>query len=193
MDIESNCKAVLRENGFKPTGGDRWNMRHYRKLEVTHKLSQYQVFLPSWDGGSRARSPFRPWATADRRLPWYKAYNDAKHDSHSEIEAATFGHVVEACCALVALLYSQFGDHLDRDYSVTYGPGDGTHPAVGGYFRVKVPIWPLEERYDFDWATLRTDPAAFIEFDYQSVLQTEASAAALDAQALQNMTIGDTE
>jgi hypothetical protein len=37
IEVEANCKAILKENGY-PTGSD-WNMRDYKKLEKTHHLS----------------------------------------------------------------------------------------------------------------------------------------------------------
>lgn len=58
IEIEANLKAIMTENGaIEPDRG--FNMSHYRKIEKTHKLSEYEVTIVEWTGGHlRTRRPF---------------------------------------------------------------------------------------------------------------------------------------
>jgi len=139
VEIEANCKAILKENGFSKSGD--WNMNDYKKLEKTHFLSSYKVKVPNWNGDSETRSPFLAWSKGDP-LPWYQAYNNTKHDRHSAFEEATFEHLINACCGLLVLLSAQFetNDFSPGDALLSVGgPRDGMESGIGGFFRVKFP------------------------------------------------------
>ena len=158
IEVEANCKAILAENGYvkrnsktgKPLmkrNGDPadWDMGDFRLLEQTHRLSHYEIMLPVWKGpaGTNARKPFEQWTT-NTALPWWGAYNDAKHDRHEKFARANFSNLIGAVCALVAILSSQFHRH---DFSpgptllAVSGGGApaGYETAIGGYFWVKFP------------------------------------------------------
>lgn len=168
IEVESNCKAILRENGYNKKKEKNWNMVDYRLIEKTHKLSEYEVILPRWSGKYGRYKPFSGW-DENKNLKWYQYYNDVKHDIHSNFKHANIKNLVEATCGLVALLSSQF---LDEDFSpgMTYlalnGPGDGFESAIGGYFRVKYPSWNKEDRYDFVWQKIKNDPNIIESHDY---------------------------
>lgn len=170
VEVEANCKAILKENGYSRSGD--WDMRDYKKIEKTHLLSSYEVRVPNWTGVSATRSPFSAWS-AGRLLPWYQAYNTTKHDRHSEFEKATFEHLIDASCGLLVLLSAQFASN---DFSpgptliAMEGPADGWESGIGGYFRVRFPgNWPTELRYDFDWSKLKTDLDPFQTIDYSTI------------------------
>ena len=166
VEVEANCKAILKEHGYaKPVD---WNMGDYKKIETTHFLSAYEVKVPVWSGKSEIRSPFAAWATG-KGLPWYTAYNNSKHDRHAQFEQATFEHLIDACCGLLVVLSAQFGTY---DFSpapahlVVEDNRDGMESGIGGYFRVRFPAnWPLAHRYDFEWEKLagETDPFETID------------------------------
>jgi len=170
IEIEANCKAVLRENGYTASGD--WNMRDYRKLNASHRLSSYEVRIPVWRGNKSQRQPFANWATG-KALPWYTAYNATKHDRHESFDQATFQHLTDAVCGLVALLTAQFLHHEFPGKAVTpVGDGryDGFRMAIGGFFEVKMACdWPPEERYFFNWNELATLSDPFDQFDYSRV------------------------
>lgn len=161
IEIEANCKAILNENGYSRKGD--WNMPDYRKLEATHHLSAYEIKLPIWRDTQPTWQPFYPWST-NSSLPWYEAYNAAKHDRHDEFPNANFHNLLDAVCALVALLASQFYTGLDGRIDWMNALGEqriptGFRTAIGGYFYVKFPNnWPLADRYNFSWDILRTNP-----------------------------------
>jgi hypothetical protein len=95
-------------------------MSEYRKLNASHCLSSYQVRIPVWRGEKSERQPFAAWASGGN-LPWYGAYNATKHDRHESFDQATFQHLTDAACGLVALLTAQFLHHES--------PGKGTRAS----------------------------------------------------------------
>ena len=170
VEVEANCKAILSENGYAREGD--WNMKDYRKIEASHRLSRYVVKLPFWQGDKCTRTPFAAWAHGGS-LPWYQAYNTTKHDRHNAFSQATFQHMTDAFAGLLALLSSQFYTH---DFSpgnvllASEGPRDGMEAGIGDYLRVKFPDdWPASDRYDFEWDAVRGDPNPFQQYDYTRV------------------------
>ena len=170
VEVEANCKAILKENGYSKAGD--WNMGDYKKIEKTHLLSAYEVKVPNWSGTRATRSPFSAWASGGS-LPWYQVYNTTKHDRHSQFEEATFEHLIDASCGLLVLLSAQFETN---DFSpgntllAVGGPDDGMQSGIGRYFRVRFPNnWPNDLRYDFDWQRLKSEPDSFQMIDYTQI------------------------
>ncbi|BAL07787.1 MULTISPECIES: hypothetical protein [Bradyrhizobium] len=166
FEIEANCAAILRENGYARSGD--WTMRDYRKINASHRMSSYEVKLPAWSGNQDTFKPFQNWS-GHEQLPWYQAYNRVKHSRHAHFTDANLGNLVEAACALAAIFSAQFinedglPDHLVAESSRS----DGFDFASGHYFLIKFPNdWPMEERYDFDWQTLKTEPEPFQAYTY---------------------------
>ena len=173
IEIEANFTAILTENIYTKAGN--LNMKDYELVNQTHFLSSYSVSLPVWKGISGVRTPFAPWASGTS-LGWYQAYNKSKHNRHQHFDKATFENLVDAIGALVVLLSAQFNKEdyslNDRGLSIGYGydNGDGMESAVGGYFRVRFPSnLPLDQRYDFDWQTLKDDPHPIDRLSYDQL------------------------
>ncbi|WP_200822334.1 hypothetical protein [Caballeronia terrestris] len=169
MEVEANCKAILTENGAVLR--ERSNMFDYRMVEQSHKLSAFQVSVPTWHGAAAMRTPFVRWANPpqDQNLPWYEAYNKTKHNRATNFHQATFENMLDAVCAVVAILSAQFGDEdfsRNSNLLALEGNQDGMETAIGGYFRVKFPTWPDDERYDFDWRSLKQAVDPFVNFPY---------------------------
>lgn len=167
IEVEAHCRAILTENSYVNLRrtADWWNVRDYRKLNPTHHLSSYEVRMPLWHGSQKVRKPFDAWATEGALLPWYQAYNEAKHDRHNNFPRSNFETLISAVSGLVALLSAQFitFDFQPSVFSTGYGaPDGGFETAIGGYFHVKFPTdWPPDDRYSFDWETLSNDPHPF--------------------------------
>jgi len=161
IEVEANCRAILAENNYPKTAA--WSMADHNKLEPTHHLSSFEVRLPLWHGSQNPRRPFGEWKTG-QHLPWYRAYNSAKHSRHENFDQSNFRNMLDAMCGLVALLAAQF-IVIDFGQEHYVGPSStekGFDVAIGGYFEVKFPDdWPTDERYDFDWAKLHNDPNPF--------------------------------
>ena len=161
IEVEANCRAILLENGFVQKGN--LDMREYRKLEKTHRLSGYQIKAPFWHGAQSIRTPYVEWQSSGT-LSWYDAYNAAKHDRHNEFVRANFENLLNAVSGLATILSAQF---CRQDFSpgptllALSGPNDGFESAIGNYFRVKFPDWPADERYSFNWQQLETQADPF--------------------------------
>ncbi len=165
IEIEANLKAILRENGYSRSGD--WNMNDYKILEGTHFLSAYEVKIPVWQGTANARMPFALWV-GGAALPWYQAYNEAKHDRHDKFRQANFANLLDAISGLVAILSAQFYTHDFSPSAPTLalsglgGPPSGYESAIGGYFHVKFPAaWPTADRYNFNWQSLSQNADPF--------------------------------
>jgi hypothetical protein len=170
VEIEANCKAILTENGYTKSGD--MTMDDYKKINVSHRLSSYEVKVPFWNGTQDIRKPFLSWATGGS-LVWYQRYNTTKHDRHDSFHLATFEQMIDAMGGLITLLSAQFYDY---DFSPGHvllavdGPRDGMESSIGDYFRVKYPNdWPPDQQYDFDWQKLEHDADPFQEFDYSKI------------------------
>lgn len=171
IEIESNFKAIFSENLYKNKRN--MNMANdYRKINISHRLSSYQVKLPYWQGTKDTRTPFSPWALG-QPLKWYQDYNATKHNRHKSFERASLSSLIDAICGLVVVLSSQFHTY---DFSpgdtllALEGFGDGLESAIGGYFRIKFPAdWPVAERYNFNWQELKGSSTPFERFDYRSL------------------------
>lgn len=171
VEVEANCKAILKENGYTKSGY--MTMNDYKKINTTHRLSSYQVKIPNWNGRKNIRYPFLPWASG-RPLPWYQAYNTTKHDRHTKFEKATFKHLLDASCGLLVLLSAQFetNDFSSGDTLLAGNePGDGMKSGIGGYFRVRFPNdWPDKMKYGFDWQKLKHEKDPFQTIDYNKIV-----------------------
>src|ERR1044072_5929622 len=88
VEVEANCKGILTENGYSKSGD--LNMGDYRKININHRLSSYEVKMPFWHGAQNMRKPFEAWASPSDVLLWYRAYNATKHDRHQSFDSATF-------------------------------------------------------------------------------------------------------
>jgi hypothetical protein len=169
IEVEANFVAILKENGYSKTGI--WSMNDYKKVNVTHRLSDYEVKLPVWNGQENIRRPFEAWNT-DSKLPWWNAYNKTKHDRHKEFEQATFETLTNGMCALIALLSAQFEDNdfapTGMGLSIGGGPQDGMKSTIGEYFRIKYPNnWLENEKYNFLWAEIKTEENPIAEYNYE--------------------------
>jgi hypothetical protein len=172
VEVEANFKAILTENGYH---ANRMSMKHYRKVNLTHRLWAYQVKVPLWTGSKTVRSPFSHWQRGNQ-IPWYEAYNKSKHDRHTAFELATFDNLIDASCGLLVLLSSQFRTEdfsPSDDVRVVGGINDGMEAGIGQYFRVRFPSdWPVEEWYDFDWARLKDENDPFQMLNYNKIIVT---------------------
>lgn len=169
VELEANCKAILKENEYGKAGS--WDMRDYRKIDKTHLLSKYEVKVPNWNGNGAIRTPFDNWQSGGA-LPWYDAYNATKHDRHDEFQEATFEHLIDASCGLLVILSAQFrtNDFSPGGSFLVDASRDGLETGIGGYFRVRFPEdWPEHLRYDFDWQKLKHETDPFRTIDYSKI------------------------
>jgi hypothetical protein len=160
-EVEANCRAILDANGYVP---GKWpTMTDYKKLDSTHRLSSYRVRLPVWRGDHSVRTPFAGWNGKTGLLSWYTAHHGGKHNRHEEFPGANLANVVDAVAAVVVLLAAQFclDDFGPSHLELSFGPTE-YDTAIGGYFGVAFPNdFPVIDRYDFDWQTLKEESQPF--------------------------------
>lgn len=180
IEIESNFKAILRENTFSKA--KLWNISDYRKIDVSHHLSSFKVQLPHWRDGPKIFAPFEPWLAYRSKsndegktgLSWYQAYNAGKHDRHSEFPSSNFDNLLNAIAALAIVISAQFKQGILKDGPAILVTGKsietGFDDAEWGPFRLSFPQdWDEHEQYDFDWSDLKDRENSYTKFDYDSV------------------------
>ena len=124
IELEANFKAILKENKYSKDES-RWVISDYWKIDVSHKLSDYSVIMPTWEGKGKVFTPFAGWKTSPT-LNWYRAYQRTKHSRAAKLNEANLENLMNAFCGLFVVLTSQF---RDCDYStgpvvLSVGGGD---------------------------------------------------------------------
>jgi hypothetical protein len=137
-EVEAHWKGVLRLNGRNGQ-----TTKDYVDLHATLKLDSYRVrIIPySWLGEF---VPFDGWGNkqaSTSSLPWYSAYNSAKHDRENEFSRATLEQVFNAVSACAVMLVAQFGWSGLRYI-------DQNQPGMLSYFSFSSqPEWELSDYY----------------------------------------------
>ena len=172
IELEANFKAIFSENKYsKPESN--WTINDYWKIDASHRLNEYKVVFPTWEGGSRTFEPFAAWKKAPT-LGWYRAYQRTKHSRAAKLDEANLENLMNAFCGLFVVLTAQFGD---EDYSTgpvflsvgghdTYFGGDF---GIGGMLKAVYPEWPEEEKYDVQWCDVYNSSSRFRKFDYDVI------------------------
>lgn len=143
-EVEAQLKGILRANGYelntaKADKKFEFSMNHYFKLFDILKLKRYSIDLPYYSELIKIK-PFAEWAllpSPTDSLPWYKAYNDIKHDNELKFPEAKLTHAINAVCAVYVLLLAQYGSKIPF----------GTD-LLGSFFQVRnSPTFSIEELY----------------------------------------------
>ena len=172
IELEANFKAIFHENKYSEKES-KWTILDYWKINVSHRLSEYRVIMPSWEGEDKSFSPFAAWKESPT-LNWYRAYQNTKHNRAAKLNEANLDNLMNAFCGLFVVLTAQF---RDRDYST--GPVllstscrdsyYGIDFGIGGMLHAEFPQWPDEEKYDMQWCDLYDNPNRFRKFDYDAI------------------------
>ncbi|MDI1307786.1 MAG: hypothetical protein PSX42_23460 [bacterium] len=187
MEVESNFKAILKENIFNPTykngiksghirQENEWNINDFKLINKSHLLGQYKMTIPIWKGSRNIRRPFEAWNESNTNLTWYQNYNSSKHDRVGNFHKANFDNLIDAYCGLCSILSSQFRTkdfmpgqkNLQVNTDCYYGGGFG----LGNFLIVDFPDWNESELYDFEWSSIQknfTGLDRFQKFDYNSI------------------------
>lgn len=180
IEVEANFKAILKENIYNPVrkGSNAgqlrldhtWNINDFQIVNKTHHLDEYKVELPFWNGTGKNRQPFNNWKN-NGSLPWYKAYNECKHDRLVNFPKANLGNLIDAYCGLFVLLSSQFRTESFTPGDIALGVGPiGYYKGefgIGGFLMITFPDdWEEAEIYDFDWLKLCEEEERFQKINY---------------------------
>lgn len=168
-EFEMNCKEILLVNGFSKTG--KWNIEDYYKINVPSKLSNYRVKLNIWQPNALILQPFSSWSsTTYQPLNWYQAYNQVKHNRNTCFNEASLHNIINAIAGLFIVLFSQFGVQTFSPFQKTYMYNDDDEDGIYGdgsmMFTVIPPQWLQDEKYNFDWTTIKSEPNPFIKYQF---------------------------
>lgn len=159
-EVESCCKGILLANGYAAN-----NMDDYKKIEQSSLLSGYEVYYSNWLPDKYITRPFAAWATRGS-LPWYKAYNDVKHNRWQKFLSANLKNLLDAICGLLCIIHSQIGDSVQQvTKSELYFSSDDPEVSIRSFTIIPSQI-PDEDKYDFVWNDLLSDPDRFQRFHY---------------------------
>ena len=172
IELEANFKAIMSENKYSKDS-NWWGINDYWKINVSHKLSEYKVYMPTWEGKNKEFAPFVEWRKSPR-LSWYRAYQRTKHNRASLLYEANMKNLMNAFCGLFVVLTAQFGD---EDYAtgpilVAVSGRDsyyGCEFGIGDMLKAIFPEWSEEEKYDINWAEVCESPDRFRRFDYDAI------------------------
>ncbi len=158
-EVEALCKQVFDKNGVDMRG--KTDIRRYSDLEHPMQLSTYEIACYGFT--CQDFQPFAAFANAirDQRSPeWYRAYNDAKHNRMSKFDRASLWNAIQAIGAVYTLLVAQYGPRFDRAVHGTVVGVPFMDPPDMFSTRA-LPHWPNDERYEFDWNSLKGTADAY--------------------------------
>lgn len=102
-DFESAYKEKLIADGCTKRPSD-MNINDYKTLESSLGLEQVEVGILIWRPGTAYIRPFANWSTLNPPLPWYRDYNQVKHNRNTRFSLASLENVRLALSGLFALL-----------------------------------------------------------------------------------------
>ena len=114
IEVEANFKAILSEN---INSIQQLNMGVYRKIDVSHHLSSYELILPTWHGQSAS-------ARGDERASAQHRESTQRHSVEATLHidptllspaSALLGALIGSGTSLLAAIYTQrYQDRLQR-------------------------------------------------------------------------------
>jgi hypothetical protein len=176
--IEANFKDILKYNNYNKSNNS-LNIIDYFLINNSHHLASYEVKIPFWKGSKNIRTPFINWNKKEKYCPlnWYKSYNQVKHNIIDKFNEATLDNLVDSFCALLILTTAQFyDDEILQDpqkletapYGCIINDGDFIE-TIKTPFLIKFPNdWQDDEKYCFDWCTIKNETNAFVKYNYSS-------------------------
>lgn len=155
-EIESNLKGILNCNGY-PTSRNMNMKEDYYKINGPTKLHEYKVVFHRWRNYHEFK-PFEVWNSGSfTSLPWYKAYNEVKHNRYDEFIKANLENVMNAFAGLLCILHAQIGNEMGSAcFESMYPIPDNESKLTTGSFTIFTPSFNEEEKYEFIWDSLKT-------------------------------------
>lgn len=174
-EIETNFRGILKANGYGRGNEKSWNIKDdFFKTNSALKLHGYKLesFFYEISNCSGANQPFERWSNS-YELTWYQDHNSVKHNRTTDYHNASLLNVVTALAGLYILLYSQFGILVDTITSygimtlVISGNSFLTLETNNmGYNFIQKPTWGEQEKYGFEWDTIKTNDSPFQKFAF---------------------------
>jgi len=116
-EFENLCKFRLRNGNYTKT--QNLNINDYKTLEEVWEVEDKEVGILIWQPQKKYVKPFDNWTLNSPALPWYKAYNNVKHNREENFSCASFSNVIVALSALFLALEAEFGKSIFNPYEVS--------------------------------------------------------------------------
>lgn len=152
-EFESNCKAILRDNGYTRAE----NICAYFKIADAAKLAEYSIIFERWATHHEFK-PFEAWNTPNYTpLSWYQSYNMVKHDRYQNFSEANLKNLMYAVSGLLCILHAQYGDNMSCACFEGISKIQWDQEKVEtGTFIIHAPHFDDDEQYDFIWDNIKT-------------------------------------
>lgn len=172
-EFEASAKAILIVNGYSKKNGN-FNIEDYFLLDKATKLSEYKITLNIWNSISKEMQPFIKWADI-HSLDWYSDYNTVKHNRFGEFRKASLNNVINSIAGVYAILYSQIGNMAitgtpqknRTELSICDKNGNESPVFNNSIFTIESPKWDENDKYDFNWESLKHNPEPFTKFIFE--------------------------
>ena len=153
-EFESNCKGILKANGYSKPESD-WCIKDYFKISRATRLNEYSLTFGRWASAHEFK-PFIEWNPSRReQLTWYDAYNEVKHDRYGNFKKAKLEHLMNALAGLICIMHAQYGEGMSHVGYSELGTNDIHEGTVETpMFTIKAPHFPDDEQYGFIWDNL---------------------------------------
>lgn len=157
-EFETNCKGILKANGYSVDERSMNMPNDYFKISSAVKLSEYRVIFHRW-ATIHEFKPFSAWNTSSySSLGWYKDYNDVKHNRLEQFEKANLGNLMDSIAALLCILHAQVGDMMHSACYEGYSSIQNTQEElITSTFTITAPYYSDEEKYDFIWNQIKNE------------------------------------
>lgn len=163
-EFESNCKGILKANGYSKPEKD-WNVIDYFKISRAARLNEYSLTFERW-ASAHVFKPFIEWNPSRREpLSWYEAYNEVKHDRYGNFKKAKLEHLMNALAGLICIMHAQYGEGMSHVGFSELGTTDINEGTVETpMFTIKAPHYPEDEQYGFIWNNIANEPDIFQKY-----------------------------
>ncbi len=139
-EVEYLMKKLLIDNNY-PVPAEKLKTKDYFHCRDILRLNEYTVETRKYTD-LKVFSPFANWTNENFRtsssLPWYKAYNNVKHDRGGNFSQANLENLMDAIAAIHILLEAQYGKNIFEKYH-------NLTEDQSLFFTTNSPNWELEK------------------------------------------------
>ena len=163
-EFESNCKGILKANGYNK---ESYSIdKDYFKINNACLLNEYKVIYPRWES-DHTFLPFESWSNSTYKpLQWYKDYNSVKHNRFSEFNKASFENVINAFAGLLCIIHAQVGRKVERACfnGETINIQKGEAKVSTDSFIIIPPDFNDDMKYNFKWEEIKKNSGSVDKF-----------------------------